>query len=624
MSHPIPFVRRRPSRRPLAIAALIAVPLAVVGIFAGALSAVGTEDGRIPAAIVNNDELVEQTAADGTTTSVVAGRLLVTELTGSESSSGAAATAFDWIITGEAEAEEALENGEVYAVITIPENFSASIVSLGSETPEQANLTLITDDAHGYITGPITDALGDGLAALFGTELSKQYISGLVGGTVQLGEQLGEAADGARSLQTGAQQLGSGLTEATAQTGTAADGADELASGVRAYTDGVSSLSAGLGQLNSAAAGLDQLPAGIDTYASNIPTAAGGIRQILAADPTINPETAAALEQVAGGLDQLYQGRLELTGQVQSAVDGVQSGISQSASGASQLAGSGPALVSGTENLATGLDQLTTGLGQSADGANQLGDGAGQLADGLTSGAEQIPVYTDDQIDEISGVAADPVSLSTARDNEVTSVPQIVSTLLVPTGLWIGAIAVFLALGTPTRRVLVTVASTGRVAGRIIGRAALIGAAQAVLLVALLHTAVGVPWSSLGATLPFALVIAVAFAAIHAMLTAVFGRWGLVISLVLLALQLISTGGLYPIELVSAPFRAISPLLPLTGAVNGMQAIVTGSGAGEVVSGILTLVIWAVISAIVTLIAVGKRRTARALRLVPTVTPATA
>ncbi|BDI21741.1 YhgE/Pip domain-containing protein [Herbiconiux sp. L3-i23] len=619
MSASVAANRRRVSRRPLAVAALVLVPLAVVGLLAGALSAVGSEDGRIPAAIVNQDEMVQQTGADGSTTPIVAGRLLVTALTGGDAGDGAAATAFDWTITGEDEAREALADGSVYAVITIPEDFSKSVVSLGGDNPVQANLSLVTDDAHGYVTGPLADALGDGLAAIFGTELSKQYIAGLVGGTGSIGGQLTQAADGARQLQSGGQALASGLTEAATQSGTAASGAAQAVSGLETYTDGVASLSAGLGQASSQSAGLQQLPAGVSQYTGAVGTVSQSLKDAVAAyNAGLLPaeQLAAAVGQAAGGLDTLNAQAAPGLQQGAQGAAALQSGVAQSASGAQQLAANGPALVSGFDQIATGIGQLSTGIGQSATGASQLADGAGTLADGLQGGADQVPGYSEDEVDQIASVAADPVSLTTARENEVSSIPQIVSTLLVPAGLWIGALAVFLVLGAPTRRTLVTAASTGRIAFRTIGRAAALGAVQAVLLVVLLHTALGVAWGAIGATLPFALLVAVAFAAIHAMLTTVFGRGGLVVSLVVLALQLISTGGLYPIELISEPFRALSPLLPLTGAVDGMQAIITGSGPAGVVSGVVSLLLWALISAIVTLIALARRRSARALGLV--------
>jgi putative membrane protein len=623
---------RRSLKRPLAIAALALVPLIMVGLLAGALSAVGSENSRIPAAIVNLDEIVQQTNADGTTTPVIAGRLLVTALTApaddskgasdsdsSESAAGsdnAAATAFDWTITGEDEAEQALKDGSVYAVITIPKNFSKSVVSLGSDDPVQANLAIKTDDAHGYVTGPLTDALGDGLAAIFGTELSKQFIKGLVGGTGQIGSQLTQAADGASGLQSGATALADGLNQAATSSSSAATGASALADGVDQYTSGVSELSDGLSQAADSSAGLQQLPQAAGAYVNGAAQSADGLRQLVGTFDPADPRRA-AIQQVIDGLDQLgAQAGPGLTAGAQGAA-ALQSGVQQLADGADQLSVSGPALTSGVSQIADGLGQLSSGIGQSSTGASQLADGAGQLADGLNGGAEQVPSYTDTEVDQISDVAADPVGLSTERQNEVSSIPQIVSALLVPAGLWIGALAVFLVLGPITRRVLVTAASTGRIGFRLLGRAAVLGAVQAVPLVLLLHIALGVSWASLPATLLFGILVAIAFAAIHAMLTTVFGRAGLVASLVLLALQLISTGGLYPIEIISAPFRAVSPLLPLTAAVDGLQAIITGSGSAGVVSGIASLVLWTLASGVITLIAVGRRRSARSLGLIP-------
>src|SRR3712207_8807981 len=64
--------------------------------------------------------------------------------------------------------------------------------------------TLFRSDAHGYLVGPVSDAVGDGLAALFGEQISEQFIAGLVGGTAELKAALTTAADGAADLETGA------------------------------------------------------------------------------------------------------------------------------------------------------------------------------------------------------------------------------------------------------------------------------------------------------------------------------------------------------------------------------------------------------------------------------------
>jgi putative membrane protein len=141
--------------------------------------------------------------------------------------------------------------------------------------------------------------------------------------------------------------------------------------------------------------------------------------------------------------------------------------------------------------------------------------------------------------------------------------------------------------------------------------------AQAVLLVALLHFAVGVGWNLLPATLAFSLLTAAAFTAFHYLLTIWLGRAGLVVSLFVLAVQVTSTGGVYPIQLLSAPFQVVSPLLPLTYAVQGMQGILSGGDPGGVVAAALTLLAFGAGSAIFALLAIRRTRRATALGLVP-------
>ena len=65
---------------------------------------------------------------------------------------------------------------------------------------------------------------------------------------------------------------------------------------------------------------------------------------------------------------------------------------------------------------------------------------------------------TSAQIAKTADVASNPVGVSVDRKHEVSSPAQIVATLFVPLGLWIGSLAVFLVLRPLTRR---TLSSTG-------------------------------------------------------------------------------------------------------------------------------------------------------------------
>jgi putative membrane protein len=216
-----------------------------------------------------------------------------------------------------------------------------------------------------------------------------------------------------------------------------------------------------------------------------------------------------------------------------------------------------------------------------------------------------------------AAVAADPIGVTVQRDNKIADIGQVIATFFVPLGLWVGALAVFLVLRPVTRRALGSTAGNGRLVLSTIGRAGLVTVAQAVLLTALVHFAVGVSWAALPATLGFSIVMALAFTAFHYLLTIGLGRGGLVVSLFLLAVQITSTGGLYPIQLLSAPFQAISPFLPLTYGVQGMQGIIAGGSVGSVVTAAFVLLAFGLGSVLVALLAIRRTRRAGALGLAP-------
>jgi putative membrane protein len=548
------------------LTAVVLVPLAFAGLFVGAIGGGQQALEQIPVAIVNDDAMQTVTQPDGSEQIVFAGRQLVTELVGAEG--------FDWTITNGEDAQAALEVGDVYAVLTVPQNFSTSILSLSSDDPQQADISIRTDDAHSYLTGSVAQVVGQTMTDTFGNAITAQYIGGIYSSLGDLGASLTAASDGATQLANGATSLSGGLVQ---------------------YTDGVDALAGGLSQLESGAAGLSQLSAGIAQYTGSVSQLSAGLSALAPALSSADPAVTAQFQGIVAGLAQAASGGGTLSAQATSGIAGVQSGISQSADGAWQLSSGATALV---------------------DGANGLAAGATALATGLTDGAAQIPDADVESAAASAEIAADPVQLQVTTDNPVSEVGQAVATFFVPLGLWIGALAVFLVLRPVTRRALASTARNGRLVGTAILKASAITVAQAVLLVALLHGALGVAWSLLPATLGFSLLVALAFTAFHYLLTIGLGRAGLVVSLFVLAVQVTSTGGVYPIELLSAPFQLVSPFLPLTWAVNGMQGIIAGGSVGSVVGAALVLAAFGAVSAVLSLVAIRRTRRASALGLV--------
>lgn len=731
---------RRRGRTAALLAVVVAVPLAVAGLVAGAIGGADERLDAIPAIVVNNDEMVTLTTPEGEEQPVLAGRQLVTELTGDGE------TGFDWTISNDEEAAEALADGDTYAVLTIPADFSASVTSLSGDAPTAAALDIRTDDAHGYLAGIVGSAVGDAIATTFGNELTTRYLEGLYGNLITVGGSLGDAADGAGRLADGADSLSSGLDQlaagvgsAASGTGDAADGASAYAAGIDQYTAGVEQLAGGVATLDQQAAALDGITSGVAQYVGGVEAAGSGIDDgiakyvagvraagsgidqgigayvggidaagdgvtggtaayvgnvaaladgadqlaasipaLIEADPsgaaaraaveayaanvravadggdTLVAQTGGAFDQLvvgggtlrsktgdafaqlgtggdtlrsgtADGFGRLVTGGEQLVAGTGSGVDGLQSGISRLSGGASAAAAGSPqirdgatGLASGVSGIANGLTQLESGASASADGASELAGGTQELADGLADGAEGTSAMSDLDPEETAGVVADPVVAESARDNEIGTVGQVVAMLLGPIGLWLGAMALFLVFRPFTREALASTAPTGRLVARTLFRGSLVGLAQAAAVVLLMHTALGVEWSLLPQTLAFSALLAVAFTAIHAFLSAWLGRAGTIVSLVLVVLQLAASGGLYPLEIVSGPYQAISPFLPLTWAVEGMQHIVSGADGAAVWAAAGVIALFGGLGAAGTAIVVGRRRAIRPVgRLAP-------
>ena len=608
---------RRLGRRLAGLVALAVVPLVVAGVVIGALADADRSLDRIPAAIVNSDRLVQQPQADGTTTPVFAGRQLVTELTAN--SPGDGGSNFDWQITNADDAAKLLAEGEVYAVLTVPQSFSSSILSLQSPTPRQASLSIRTDDSHSYLSSVVADAVGAGLVSAFGEEITTRYLTGVYDSFGTVRSSLATAADGAGSLQTGATSLQAGLGGLADGAGTASTGAQSLSSGVSSYTSGVSSLASGLTQLQSGAAGLSGISSGLSSYASGVSQLSAGIAaastQLNDADPLNDAPAKAMLQSLSGQLSGAAAGGPALASGAAAGISGVQSGVAQSASGAARLAAGGPALRSGASSLASGLTELSSGAASAQSGAGDLSTGAGTLAAGLRDGAAQVPALEGRDAERLADIVASPIQLTSSRDNPVGEFGQQLATVLIPLALWLGALAIFVVSRPFTSAVLASTAATSRLFGSRLARMALLALAQTIPLTVLIHTALGVSWALAPLSFAIVLVTALVFAAIHQVLFLALPRVAVIASVLLLALQVTVTGGVYPIELLAAPFAAASPYLPFTYAANAMQALFTVGDVGASSPGIVGLIVFGSLAVSVSAIAMVRVRSVRFTRV---------
>ena len=649
-------LERARSRRPVTWLTLIGVvllPVVIGGILVAALYNPVERLGDMRAAIVNNDKPV-----------TVNGQLVPL---GRQLSAGLVEGSDDlpsnltWTISNTDDAAAGLADGTYDAVITIPENFSAAATSTAGAsdgsggTPEKATISAQTSPDSLIVDDAITSQVASAAASVLGTQLSTVYLENVFLGFTTLGDKLGEAAtgahqlaDGASQAATGAAQLPAGATALATGATQLGDGATELSAGLTQLADGTRQsqngaglLAAGLGtvsgQLTSTAADtLGGAAATTVSYANAAATAtqglAGTYTQLLTANNCIPPATPTTTEQgaVCLALGQLATGVKDsatAAGYTAGYASGVQQGLGQAAAGIDQLTAGASALqtglgtiadgqdtastgatglASGASQLATGATQLAAGATTLADGVSQLSTGTASLADGLDQASTSLPSYTDQQASDLASVVANPVQ---AEGTSSTLFGASAIPLLAMLALWFGGLASFIALQAVPRHALSSRRSSALLAVRALAPAAAIGALQGLLVAVIVQLAAGYDagawWSFAG----LAVVAGIAFAAVNQALVAVFGGAGRWIS-ALVGVLAVATG---IVSTVPGVLSSIAGLMPTTPAYNAMLAALTA--AGGLGAGLAGMIVWAGLALVATIVAVARRRTAKASAL---------
>ena len=316
---------------------------------------------------------------------------------------------------------------------------------------------------------------------------------------------------------------------------------------------------------------------------------------------------APAAKKAATGADEVSDGADELdqaAGSLSSGAVEVATGTRSVADGAEQTESGVQEMAVATSQLASGTTKLDSGAHQLADGADQLADGADQLASGLTSGAKQVPSYTDDQRKQLDTVVTTPVTVKATADNPSTVAAGLVPVVL-GLALWIGTLMMLLtrppvpvglswAQASPARRVLFGLAPV-----------VLVGLVQAALLLGLVAIAKVPIASPLGLVL-FAGLGALSFAATNQALVSVFGGIGRLVSLAFALIEAAALGGLMPIETAPATIQLLNAALPLPQFVNGAAQLLLG-GQGSLVNACLVLSLWTVLALGASLLAASRR-----------------
>jgi putative membrane protein len=376
--------------------ALIAAIVGAVAVSA-ALGGRGGGEPRVPVAVVNNDVIVTTGEGEDEQT-VAAGRAVAADLTGPAPDD---ASLLDFTLTDENSALAGLESGGYYAVVIIPEDFSADVSLLGTDDPVTAQVRLQTNSVNGRLVGEVSEAVTAAAAAAFGGDLTVQYLESSYESQGELADGLGEAASGASDIEEGTADLSTSSQDL-------AEGAASSASGAAAVSDSAQQL---LDGTDSVSSGARSVSSGADGLADGASRLAGGSTQAASA----SADVAAGADDLAGGL----AGLAVAAKQVDDAAGTVDDGATQTSDGLASLQPVAAGSADASAQLAIALAQLAAACPPTAGpycdqveatvpvalAAAQQAAGVSQGVDTLAGGAAEVSEGTGQLVPATQGLA---------------------------------------------------------------------------------------------------------------------------------------------------------------------------------------------------------------------------
>ena len=347
-----------------------------------------------------------------------------------------------WEFVSKQQADEGVNNGHFYAVVTIPSDFSQKAASITKSEPQQAVINFTTTPAKNYIGSLVSNQAAAKVKSSVSEQITQAYAKGILENLDKLGMGLDTAANGASTLHDGLGRLQSGTQTYVGGVKQLAVNQQSLTGGLAQLSDGSRKLQAGLGQLSNnlptesqlsqLSDGMKQLQSGINQLNASVSNpspalvaqqnkvktdaqtlaetmlasrsdllAAGGTLQTLGAQAAASgsDSTTISLPQISNisraltktqiisaQMETLREDLQALTQQLLAQQTQLQAGVSALNNGVNQLTPNAITAFNGynsvrfaNNQLLAGSASLTNGLSEAKSGSQKLANGASLL-----------------------------------------------------------------------------------------------------------------------------------------------------------------------------------------------------------------------------------------------------
>ncbi|TCP29259.1 putative membrane protein [Scopulibacillus darangshiensis] len=285
------------------------------------------------------------------------------------------------------------------------------------------------------------------------------------------------------------------------------------------------------------------------------------------------PNATAALKE---GADRLAEGTESLNKSWPTLIGGIE-----------QLDNGSEKLLAGSKELNTNMQKLADGMGQFSDGASkmnsgvsELKDGAGKLYDGSSELAGKLHNAHDEAAktptdDDHADMFAKPVRLTDATHTNVNNNGTGFTPYFLSLGLFVGALML---------TVIYDLRESQRPPRSGIGLGlskymvmAVMGICQAVIADLVILFGLGLMVNNPMLFVLFSILTSLTFMALIQFFGAALGNPGRFIVVIILILQLTTSGGSYPVQLIPEPLQSVPKWLPMTYSIEGFRNIIAGN-----------------------------------------------
>ncbi|EIJ81935.1 YhgE/Pip C-terminal domain protein [Bacillus methanolicus PB1] len=409
------------------------------------------------------------------------------------------------------------------------------------------------------------------------------------------------AAQGAKKLNEGTVLLESNLKSIMPML--PPEQKQSLEAALNSLKQGSAELANGTGQLASSAG---QLAAGADTLTQQLGVLKSGQEQ-LQIGMTQLAEAGTELEKgankIAAGQKEFVSGMSAFGEKITEAKDG----SVRLAKGASKLTGGVNQLTEGSSQLVDGSGKLEEGAQKIADGNSKIFKGNIELSGKLANGAKKASSVDADE--KTYNMMAEPVKVKNEKLNEVPNYGTGFAPYFLSLGLFVGALV--LTIVYPIREpAAVPRNGLSWFFGKF-GIMAAAGIIQALISDIILLGVLGLDVKSLPLFVLFSVITSLAFVTLIQFFVTLFGDPGRFIAIIILILQLTTSAGTFPLELIPDFLQPFNAFLPMTYSVAGFKAVISSGNFSFMWENFMILLIYALIFMVGTLAyfnAMHKRR----------------